>query len=370
MSDSDSSSVFEPRRLTLLVAFAGGLAAAALIGLAWAAGIGRVLYLLVHPHWLWLGVAVVGELVAYAGYTAAYREIARAEGGAELEVRKAAALVAAGFGVFVHAGGFALDREALRRSGLSSTEARPRVRSPRTCDAGRGGPRAVLAPIGQLEPHGAVDRRRPGRCRARVHGVAVSLAGVEVAIRRQAPRPRPACARARARTAARAARARPRGRGNAPLLGRRHLLSLGDAACVLRAHTADRPARRRLRNGLRADTPGAAARRRRRRGGAAAVRARLAQDRARTRAARGLRLPADQPVAPDHPGARGPPHAPRAAGAAEATRHVGTRFEPMSFGVGRSRTGRWRSRSSSNPISPQPISRTSSRATNSASAPR
>jgi len=127
MSDSDSSSVFEPRRLTLLVAFAGGLAAAALIGLAWAAGIGRVLHLLVHPHWLWLGVAVVGELVAYAGYTAAYREIARAEGGAELEVRKAAALVAAGFGVFVHAGGFALDREALRRSGLSSTEARRRV---------------------------------------------------------------------------------------------------------------------------------------------------------------------------------------------------------------------------------------------------
>jgi uncharacterized membrane protein YbhN (UPF0104 family) len=65
--------------------------------------------------------------VAYLGYTFAYREVARAEGGAEFEVPKAAALVASGFGVFVHGGGFALDREALRRSGLSRTEARRRV---------------------------------------------------------------------------------------------------------------------------------------------------------------------------------------------------------------------------------------------------
>jgi uncharacterized membrane protein YbhN (UPF0104 family) len=121
------SPVFGARRLPLLVGAAALLAAVALIGLAWHVGIGRTLHLLVHPRWLWLGVACAGELVAYAGYTLAYREVARAEGGAELHVRHAAALVAAGFGVFIHGGGFALDREALRRAGLGEREARRRV---------------------------------------------------------------------------------------------------------------------------------------------------------------------------------------------------------------------------------------------------
>ena len=53
---------------------------------------------------------------------------------------KAAALVAAGFGVFVHGGGFALDRLALRRAGLSKEEARRRVLGLGTLEY------AVLAP--------------------------------------------------------------------------------------------------------------------------------------------------------------------------------------------------------------------------------
>ena len=56
----------------------------------------------------------------------AYREVARAEDGAELRCQ-GGALVATGFGVFVHGGGFALDREALRRAGLSRKDARRRV---------------------------------------------------------------------------------------------------------------------------------------------------------------------------------------------------------------------------------------------------
>jgi uncharacterized membrane protein YbhN (UPF0104 family) len=103
------------------------LAAGALLGLAWTIGIGKVSRGLVHPHWLWFPAAVGGELLAYLGYIAAYREVARAEGGAEFGVPRAAALVATGFGVFVHGGGFALDREALQRAGLSETEARRRV---------------------------------------------------------------------------------------------------------------------------------------------------------------------------------------------------------------------------------------------------
>jgi uncharacterized membrane protein YbhN (UPF0104 family) len=116
-----------PRTLVVLVAVAAGLSAAALIGIAWAAGIEKVLHDFFHPRWLWLGVAVIGEVVAYVGYTAAYRQVAAAENGTELEATEAAALVSTGFGVFVHGGGFALDRVALRRSGLSESEARRRV---------------------------------------------------------------------------------------------------------------------------------------------------------------------------------------------------------------------------------------------------
>jgi uncharacterized membrane protein YbhN (UPF0104 family) len=114
-------------RLTVFVIVALLLAAGALIGVAWTAGFHEVLTGLVHPRWEWLGLAVAGEVVAYLGYTAAYREVARAEDGAELHVPEAAALVATGFGVFVHGGGFALDREALRHAGLSEREARRRV---------------------------------------------------------------------------------------------------------------------------------------------------------------------------------------------------------------------------------------------------
>ena len=116
-----------PQRLISLVAVAGCLAAGALGGIAWHVGFGRVLTRLVHPHWIWFAVAIGGEVVAYAGYTAAYREVACAEDGAELKVPQAAALVAAGFGAFVHAGGFALDRAALVRAGLSDENARRRV---------------------------------------------------------------------------------------------------------------------------------------------------------------------------------------------------------------------------------------------------
>jgi uncharacterized membrane protein YbhN (UPF0104 family) len=114
-------------RLAVLIVGAAALAVGASLGVAWAAGFGRVADALIHPHWVWLPIAVAGEAVAYIGYTLAYREVVRAEGGAELEVPKTAALVATGFGVFVQAGGFALDRAALERAGLSEQEARARV---------------------------------------------------------------------------------------------------------------------------------------------------------------------------------------------------------------------------------------------------
>ena len=140
MASDRSWSPWPVHRLVLLVGAAAILAAGALFGLASVVGIRKALTGLVHPRWPWLGVATCGELLAYAGYTAAYREVARVGRGAELEVPKAAALVAAGFGVFVHGGGFALDRMALRRAGLSQREARRRVLGLGTLEY------AVLAP--------------------------------------------------------------------------------------------------------------------------------------------------------------------------------------------------------------------------------
>jgi uncharacterized membrane protein YbhN (UPF0104 family) len=153
-----SSAVAAAPTLTLLVAVAAMLAAGALIGLAWSIGFGKVLHDLIRPHWRWLGIAVAGEAVAYLGYIAAYREIARAEDGAELEVPKAAALVASGFGVFVHGGGFALDRTALQHAGLSETEARRRVLGLGALEYAILAPATLVAAVAVLLRHDSISR--------------------------------------------------------------------------------------------------------------------------------------------------------------------------------------------------------------------
>jgi uncharacterized membrane protein YbhN (UPF0104 family) len=117
----------KPHRLAALVAAAAILSLGALAGVASTVGYARIWHQFLHWHWIWLPVALAGELCAYLGYTLAYREVARAERGPELELPKAAALVTTGFGVFVQGGGFALDRAALQRAGLSQREARARV---------------------------------------------------------------------------------------------------------------------------------------------------------------------------------------------------------------------------------------------------
>lgn len=110
-----------------LVTAGGILALGASLGIAWIAGFGEAAARLAHPNWVWIPVALAGEIVAYLGYILGYRVLARAEQGAELELPHAVALVSTGFGIFVAAGGFALDTTALRRAGLSHDEARTRV---------------------------------------------------------------------------------------------------------------------------------------------------------------------------------------------------------------------------------------------------
>ena len=119
--------LYRAHRLAFVVAAAGVLTFGAFTGLAWWAGFVAVYHRLIHVHWWWAAVALGAEAVAYVGYIVAYREVARAEDGAELDLSSTAAVVATGFGVFVASGGFALDEAVLRSAGVPAREARSRV---------------------------------------------------------------------------------------------------------------------------------------------------------------------------------------------------------------------------------------------------
>src|SRR6266516_2993275 len=111
----------------VFIAVGATLAIGATIGVAWAAGFETVYERIKDVDLLWIPIAFAGQVVAYLGYMIAYREVARVESGPELSVMRLAAVVFSGFGVFVAAGGFAIDVAALRRAGSSNRDARVRV---------------------------------------------------------------------------------------------------------------------------------------------------------------------------------------------------------------------------------------------------
>ncbi len=111
----------------VFIAVGATLAIGATIGVAWAAGFETVYERIKDVDLLWIPIAFAGQVVAYLGYMIAYREVARVESGPELSVMRLAAVVFSGFGVFVAAGGFAVDVTALRGAGSGDREARVRV---------------------------------------------------------------------------------------------------------------------------------------------------------------------------------------------------------------------------------------------------
>jgi uncharacterized membrane protein YbhN (UPF0104 family) len=113
--------------IVFLVVVAAMLAAGAVAGVAWAAGLDAVHDRLVNVDLVWLPVAAVVLLPAYAGYIAAYRAVTEVEGERPLEWRATAAVVATGFGVFHVRGGLGVDLEAMHQSSSSPGEARCRV---------------------------------------------------------------------------------------------------------------------------------------------------------------------------------------------------------------------------------------------------
>src|SRR5205807_10634595 len=116
-----------PLQHLLLIGIGASLSLGALVGVAWTAGFEKVFDIGAGVDWVWLPTALGMEMAAYLGYIVAYREIARVEGGPEMGMARAGAIVAAGFGVFVIRGGFIVDRHALESAGMEPRQARHRV---------------------------------------------------------------------------------------------------------------------------------------------------------------------------------------------------------------------------------------------------
>jgi len=119
----------EAHDVVMLMLVAGALSLIAAILVAGAAGYGSVASHLRHANWYWLPFAVAGAVAAQVGYTFAYREVAHVGRGVRLGALRASAIVAAGFGMFIPRGGFAVDIEALQDLGVPPAEARVRVLS-------------------------------------------------------------------------------------------------------------------------------------------------------------------------------------------------------------------------------------------------
>jgi uncharacterized membrane protein YbhN (UPF0104 family) len=117
----------EPRHVVMLMLLAGALSLIAAILVAGAAGPVAVASHLRHANTYWFPFAIAGAVAAHIGYTVAYREVANIGREVRLGRLRAAAIVAAGFGMFIPRGGFAVDLEALQDLGVPRDEARVRV---------------------------------------------------------------------------------------------------------------------------------------------------------------------------------------------------------------------------------------------------
>jgi uncharacterized protein (TIRG00374 family) len=110
-----------------------------------------------HAHRGWLLVCLVGEILAYTGYIAAYRDFARVDGGPRLPVWTATRVVAVGFGAYIvgsSAGTLGVDYWALHRAGDKPHTAARRVLALNTLEWGVLAVAATVAAIAMLAGSG------------------------------------------------------------------------------------------------------------------------------------------------------------------------------------------------------------------------
>lgn len=127
-----------PTAATLL---AFTVAAVAVVAIAAGYGFARVGHAFSHLRFGWLVLVAVATLIATLGYAIAYRTLVRYEEGPRLTFSLLLQLVIVGFGAFVPAGGFAMDKRALQELGEEPPDPTVRV-------LGLGAVEwAVLAPV-------------------------------------------------------------------------------------------------------------------------------------------------------------------------------------------------------------------------------
>ncbi|MDX6466506.1 MAG: putative heme transporter [Gaiellaceae bacterium] len=118
------------RKAIVTVVAAVAILAAAVFLIGQVASFSKMLHALREADRKWFVVCLLGELVAYAGYIAAYRDIARVDGGPRLPVWTVTRVVAVGFGAFIAGSSFGtlgVDYWALHKAGEQPHRAVRRV---------------------------------------------------------------------------------------------------------------------------------------------------------------------------------------------------------------------------------------------------
>jgi uncharacterized membrane protein YbhN (UPF0104 family) len=119
------------RRKAILTGIAAlVLAVAAVVGIGQVTSLHHVVRALRRGDHAWFPVCLAGELLAYAGYVAAYRDVARFDGGPRLGAWTTLRIVVIGFGAVLvgsSAGTLGIDYWALHRAGEARRDAIRRV---------------------------------------------------------------------------------------------------------------------------------------------------------------------------------------------------------------------------------------------------
>ncbi|HET7146570.1 MAG TPA: lysylphosphatidylglycerol synthase domain-containing protein [Gaiellaceae bacterium] len=136
------------KKAVITAVLAVALLAAAIFLIGELADFGTMLDALRRANKNWFFVCFGGELLAYAGYIAAYRDFARVDGGPKLPLWTVTRVVAVGFGAFIagsSAGTLGVDFWALQRAGDTPHRAARRVLALNTLEWGVLAVAAMLA---------------------------------------------------------------------------------------------------------------------------------------------------------------------------------------------------------------------------------
>jgi uncharacterized membrane protein YbhN (UPF0104 family) len=143
----------ERRKAIVTAALAIVLLVVAVFLIGELASFGKMTSALKRADGRWFAVCLAGELAAYVGYIAAYRDVARADGGPRLPLWTVTRVVVVGFGAYIagsSAGTLGVDYWALQKAGDAPHRALRRVLALNTLQWAVLALAAMLAAIGAL----------------------------------------------------------------------------------------------------------------------------------------------------------------------------------------------------------------------------